>query len=554
MRTAFLNYNLKDFKSDLSAGMLVATVGFPSVMAFALLAGLNPVYGLYSFIVAAIVGTFVGASHYIVMGPTNVVALMIANALGAFAVTGPEKIKLVLLLTFMAGVIQVILSFLNFAKIANFISRSVISGLTAGIAFIIAVSQLVKVLGLEAAGKSAILSLYRISANLRNINPYTLFVALVTISTIWVIRKVSRKAPAYLLGIFLSVAVVYVFGLQSQISMVGSWEGSFPGLSFPPLNFELATKLFSYAFAIAILGFIQILTLAEFNQKGAIDQEQIDKELCGLGVANTACSFFNGFAGGGSYSRSFTNHQAGAETRFSQLIAGIFVLLLLLFFGSTIRLLPIATLGALLIFIALKMVDWKRIKIMLTTKRFDALIFTATFAATILMPRLDYAVYLAILFSLLMVVRGVSQPNYSFLEINGKEVEQKEPEQMKDKEEMIVDLSGNLHFNKVNKIKNELQKALQVGDSFIIRMRNVEQIDITVMEQLEEFIDKTREGGGEVFFAGLSEEIKKDFEQYGLTDKLGEENFFTKDEELFASSKSAVKEAKKNKVNKDKED
>lgn len=533
MRTAFLNYNLKDFKSDLSAGMLVATVGFPSVMAFALLAGLNPVYGLYSFIVAAIVGTFVGASHNIVMGPTNVVALMIANALGAFAVTGPEKIKLVLLLTFMAGVIQVILSFLNFAKIANFISRSVISGLTAGIAFIIAVSQLVKVLGLEAAGKSAILSLYRISANLRNINPYTLFVALVTISTIWVIRKVSRKAPAYLLGIFLSVAVVYVFGLQSQISMVGSWEGSFPGLSFPPLNFELATKLFSYAFAIAILGFIQILTLAEFNQKGAIDQEQIDKELCGLGVANTACSFFNGFVGGGSYSRSFTNHQAGAETRFSQLIAGIFVLLLLLFFGSTIRLLPIATLGALLIFIALKMVDWKRIKIMLTTKRFDALIFTATFAATILMPRLDYAVYLAILFSLLMVVRGVSQPNYSFLEINGKEVEQKEPEQMKDKEEMIVDLSGNLHFNKVNKIKNELQKALQVGDSFIIRMRNVEQIDITVMEQLEEFIDKTRERGGEVFFAGLSEEIKKDFEQYGLTDKLGEENFFTKDEELF---------------------
>lgn len=544
LKIDFSAYDFESFRADLSAGMLVAAVGFPSVMAFAMLAGLNPVYGLYSFVVAAMVGTFVGVTHYIVMGPTNIVALMIASALGGFAVVGPEKMELVLLLTFMAGAIQIGLSFLNFSKLANYISRSVITALLAGIAVIIAVGQLVKILGLQVEGKESVISsLYQIGTNLGKINPTTLLVALITILTILVVRNISRRAPAYLLGLIFSVGVVHFFGLSSEISMVAGGQGGLPGFSFPTFDLQLALKLFSYSFAIAILGFVEVLTLVEFNKKGSVDSEQVDKELCGLGVMNLTCSFFNGFAGGGSFSRSFTNLEAGAKTRFSQLIAGIFVLLFLLFFGGLIELLPTASLGAILILIAFEMVDWKQIKTIFTTKKFDALIFAATFVAVIFIPRLDYAIYLSILFSLALLLKDTSKLEYSFLEMKEGAIEQKLPEEIENGDKVIIDLAGSLHFNKVNKLKKELQEALDVGNYFVVRMRNVKEIDITAMSELEEFIDKVKNRDGDVFFAGLSEGIREDFDEYGLTEKLDEDNFFSKDEKLFDSSKKALKEA-----------
>ncbi len=549
LKKDFKNYNLNSFGSDFSAGLLVAAVGFPSLMAFAMLAGLSPVYGLYSFIVAAIVGTFVGISKYMVLGPTNVIALMIANTFGSLAITGSAKLEVVFLLTLMVGVIQIVLSFLDFGEVSNYISRSVISGLMTGIGVIIAVGQLVRVLGLEAAKNGSVFnSLQRIFTNVQRFNFHTLLVALITFSVILIVKSFSQKAPSYLIGVVVSAIIVYFAGLESQVALVEPVEASFPGFNLPTVDFELMMNLSSYAFAIAMLGFLDVLIVTEFNEKGAIESDQANKELAGMGLVNVACSFFNGFAGGGSFSRSFANYEGGAKSRFSQLIAGIFVLLFLIFFSELIAFLPVASLGAVLIFVAVRMINLKEIKEILTAKRFDAWIFIATFLATLFFPRLDHAVYIGVLFSLLLVLRDTSNLNYTYLKIDEKEINQKDLDEMRDQEEIIIDLSGTLHFNTVDKIKKQLEEALEIGDSFIIRMRNVEDVDLTTLSELEEFIDKVRKKGGDVYFAGLSEEMKKDFERCGLGDKLGEKNYFSKNKKLFSSSKTALKEAKNNRT------
>jgi len=302
----------------------------------------------------------------------------------------------------------------------------------------------------------------------------------------------------------------------------------------------------SFAFAIAMLCFIEVVTITEFKQKGAVNEREVEKDFLGLGIINIFCSFFNGFAGGGSFTRSFANYQAGAKTRFAQLIAGVFTLLLLFFLSPLIAGLPIASLGAILIIIAFRMVDPEKIKLVLKTTHFDALIFIITFLSVILISRLDYAVYLAVLFSLILVIKDTSDVNYSYLKIKENEVNQASLSELKEEDQIIIDFSGMLHFNAVQNLKKDLEEAFEKSNNFVIRMRSVEEMDITTISQLEEFIDEVRKKGGDVFFSGVSSKINDELCKYGLIDKLGEGNCFTKEKEFFSASKKAIKKAKKN--------
>ncbi|MEF8847083.1 MAG: SulP family inorganic anion transporter [Candidatus Paceibacterota bacterium] len=544
LRQEVSSYSLNTFKSDLWAGALVAAIAIPSVMAFAMLARFNPVYGIYSFVIAGIAATFVGVSAYAIVGPTSVVALMISSALGTLAITGPEKLGAVLLLTLMVGVIQIILSFFDFGKLANYISRSVIVGLITGVAVIIAVGQLTRILGVEQIHEGNVISyLYQIGVNIGSINLAPLFIALATIIVVLIGKEVLTKAPAYLLAIGTSVGLVYLFGLEAEVQLVGDFQGVFPGFNFPTLNLSLARKFLSYSFTIAMLGFLEVVTVSEFDSKGAVDEEDINKEYLRLGVANVACSLFGGFAGGESFTRSFINHEAGAKSRFSQLIAVIFVLIFMVFFGWIIKYFPFASLGAILILIAFEMVDWEEIKKIVTATRFDTLIFFVTFFTVILVPRLDYAVYLGILFSLLLLVKDSSNVNYSYLKIEDEEIDQMQPSKLEEKDQVIMDLSGDLHFAATEDLRKKLEEAIQKEKVLIIRMRNVDDIDMTVIEELEEVINKAKQRDVQVFFTGLSSVLQRKFKKAGLIEKLGQDHFFTREKELFKASKEAIKKA-----------
>ena len=450
-----------------------------------------------------------------------------------------------MLLTLMVGLIQKIHSFFDFGKLANYISRSVIVGLVTGVAVIIAVGQLTRILGVEQMHEeNVVLHLYRIGANIGNINLAPLLIALVTIGVVLIGKRILTKAPAYLLAIGISVGLVYFFGLETELQLVGDFQGVFPGFNLPTLDLALARKLLSYSFTIAMLGFLEVVTVSEFNSKGSVDEDEINKEYLRIGVANTACSLFGGFAGGESFTRSFINHEAGAQSRFSQLIAVVFVLAFVIFFGWIIKYFPLASLGAILILIAFEMVDWEEIKKIVGITKFDTLVFFVTFAGVILIPRLDYAVYLGILFSLLLLVKDSSNVNYSYLKIGDKEVDQTQPSKLEG-DQVIMDLSGDLHFAATEDLKKQLEETLREESILILRMRNVDDIDITVIEELDEIIDEAKEDK-DVFFTGLTSDLQDKFKKAGLIDKLGEDHFFTQEKKLFTASRKAVKKVEEN--------
>jgi SulP family sulfate permease len=239
------NYNLKYLRADLAAGISVAAISLPQVMAYALIAGLNPVYGIYTFVVSTIVATFTGTSNFLIVGPTNIIAVTIASTLNSLnMINSSNYLQGVLILTFLAGILQVILTSLQLGKLVNFISDSVIQGLTVAVAFIIASSQMAKLLGLSTeSGSNVIESIEFMLSNINQINFYAFIIGIITLIIILIVKIKFPKLPSYMIAIIGSAFIVYVLNWQGQLELVGRFESSIPTFNLFNLNFELINNL-----------------------------------------------------------------------------------------------------------------------------------------------------------------------------------------------------------------------------------------------------------------------------------------------------------------------
>ncbi|MCK8828328.1 SulP family inorganic anion transporter [Natroniella acetigena] len=543
------NYNLNTLKDDLSAGLSVASVALPQSMAYALIAGVNPIYGLYTSIVAMITATFVGVSNYMIAGPTNMMALAIASNL-----TSLEEISYlegVLLLTFMVGIIQVLLGLLKLGDLVTYVSHPVITGLTFGVALIIGIGQLDNLLGLKVENGVNIFSkLYNIIINLKATNPYSLLIGLLTIIIIIVIKKSSLNLPSYLTGVIISICLVYIFNLRESVAVVDNFTTSLPKFRPIKLNFNLMQELFSSALSIALLGFIQVISIAKSFEKKTEQKAKLNQEFIGQGLINICCSLFSGFAIAGSFTKSFINYTAGAKTRISQLITAISFILVILLFNPVVRYIPISGLAALVIVVACSMIESKEILQSFKTTNADAVMFSVTFITTILAPRLDYAVYVGVIVSIIIVLKNTSDVHYSHLsyEQQGEnDFSDQEPlANIKEDDYILINLAGNLQFNSAENLKDKLNQSFTENKAFVIRTRYLDHIDITSIQELEKFIDKVYKHGGKVLFCGVDEELLKALQQAGTLDKVNKENIFLANQQIFSSTKQAIQKVANN--------
>lgn len=546
------NYNLRYLKNDISSGISVATVSLPQIMGYALIAGLNPIYGIYTFIVSTIMATVVGVSDYMIVGPTNIIAVVIASSLNNLGLVNQSNyIEIVFLLTFLVGVIQIILGSLKLGNLVNYVSQAVIVGLTTGVAILIGVGQLNKLLGISIdSHKNVINTLYQITLNLSDLNYYALGIGLFTLVIIVLGKKMLPGIPSYLIAIILSVLAVYVFNLDNKLELVGVMRSSLPGFKMIKFDLELLERLFSYALSIAILGFIQVLSIVKAMEKKAKQEAQLNKEFVGQGITNIVCSFFRGFVITGSFTKTFANYEAGAKTRFSQMIAGLTVLIFMILFGRVISLIPISSLAAIVILVAYYMIDKDEIIQSFKTTRFDAMVFSVTFITTILTPRLDYAIYFGVLASFILVLKNTSDINYSHISYNKNNsyaFSKKSLNEVKEDDFIVINLSGTIHFNASENLKKQFHESLMKEKVFVIRMREIEEIDLTTIREVEKFIEDVYDYGGKVIICGVNQNLKKSLEKYGLINKIGEENIFMKENVIFYSTTEAIKKAEKEK-------
>ncbi|HYQ92427.1 MAG TPA: SulP family inorganic anion transporter, partial [Candidatus Competibacteraceae bacterium] len=405
--------NPATLRADFLAGLTGAVIVLPQGMAFALIAGLPPQYGLYTAIVTPVIAALFGSSRHLVSGPTTALSIVILGVVGHFAAPGSSNyISLVLTLTFMTGLFQLLLGLARLGGLVNFISHTVVIGFTLGAAVLIAVNQLRYVFGLPLKhGESFLTILGNLLLQLGDTNLYVLLVALLTLATTLLIRYYRPRSPSLLLGIMVSSVVCLLLdGHSHGVPLLGSLPRRLPPLSHPDFSLTTFSQLAPGALALGMLGLIEAVSIARAVATRSHQRIDSNQEFIGQGLSNLVGSFFSCYAGSGSFTRTGANYDAGARTPLAAIFASLLVALVLAFLGPLSAYLPLPAMAGAILLVAWNLIDLKSVRTIVRTSPQETAVLAATFFATLFIA-LEFAVYAGVLLSLVLYLQRTSHPN-----------------------------------------------------------------------------------------------------------------------------------------------
>ncbi|WP_428938808.1 SulP family inorganic anion transporter [Fontivita pretiosa] len=549
------HYNLHKLRKDLLAGLTVCVVEIPQAMAYALVAGVPPVYGIYSSILQGVIGAMLSSSEHLTTGPTNTQSLLIASAATRVAQLSPTAyLELVFGLTLIKGLIQVAFAAARLGDLVRYVSRSVIVGVAAGAGVLIAVGQLPNLLGVSPATESslpgAIGALERLWPNLAQTNPLSVMIGLGAIAVVVGLRLISRFAPGALLAVVLSGGVVALAGWSDRVSIIGSLPRGFPGFHIPQISLNDARGLFAGALALAILGLLESVAIGKSIAAHTGERIDPNQEFFAQGVKNALTSFFQCIPGSGSFTRSALDYAAGAETRFAAVFNALFVAAIFFCFADYARFIPLSSLAGVLMVIGYRLIDWRFVARIARTSRPDAIVCFATILATILAP-LEFAIFVGIFLNIAMYLRTASRLHMAEMVqapgSSGTFLERPLPDRFDGQQKVVfLQLEGDLFFAVADELQDHLT-ALALTRSVrvvILRLKRTHSIDATVLHVLERFVRDMRDQGRHVVLCGVRPELMRTLRAYGLIDLLGSDNVFEAGPGVFTSARRAVARAR----------
>lgn len=411
-------YHRDFFRRDLLAGFTVAIMVIPQGMAYALLAGLPPIYGLYSSIVPLILYVVFGTSRQLSVGPVAIVSLLVLASLSKIAPPqSPEFISLAITTAFLAGLIQVALGSLRLGFLIEFLSNPVLVGFTAAAALIIAFSQIKFLLGITVERVSQLhVVLIEIVQNLGNIHVLTMMVGLGSLLTMILVRRFSRKIPYALVAVIVSTISVYIFRLdQAGVQVVGDVPKGLPAFAVPNMSLSTLELLLPLALTICLISFIESLAIAKNLEKRDKTYRVVpDQELIALGISKVGGAFFQAFPTTGSFTRSAINFFSGAKTGVSSWIAALVVAFSLLFLTPLFYFIPNAVLAAIVIMAVSNLIDIKEIKTLWNQDRKDFYSLLATFLITLFVG-VQQGVLAGVILSLAFIIYRSTHPHVAIL-------------------------------------------------------------------------------------------------------------------------------------------
>lgn len=552
------NIDLKSIKDDLISGITTATIALPQNMAYALILNINPIYGIYASIFSMFTASLFNVSNYIIVGPTNIMTVALYSSLKGFQ--GDNYLEIIFLTTFLVGLFQFVLVSFNLSELVKYISHPVVVGLSHGAALLILMSQLENLTGVTITGESLPVKFMSFIENIEQLNYLSLLIGIATVLLIYIIPKFKKELPEYLLAVVIMTSITALSGLNESLSLIREIPDKIIDFNIINLNWQLITQVYSKAFSIALLGLIQ--TMAVLQAVSLTTEEEVDfkKEFRSQGITNMIISFFSSFVISASFAKSYANLSAGAKSKISQFFAAASIIIFILFFRSILSYIPVAVLSGLVTAAALKIFDLHEITNNLKTTRGDALIFLSTFLAVIILPHIDQAIYFGVIVSIIVVLKISNEADIDLLYYSKKEDEEEyrlhnveNEQEFKSKSvhdrAKVIDLKGAVHFSAAEDLKQQLEEFFEEESDFIIRMRNVRRFDITIIKVLNEFVDKVQQSGGEVLLTGVNQEILDKLHQIGLAEKIGGENIYFSEKEIFASTSKAITSSENNKKN-----
>lgn len=530
------DYQGRTLRRDLLAGVTVAALAIPSGMAYAELAGLSPVAGLYALLLPALAYAAFGSSRQLVVGPEGSISALIATALLPLAANDPEAYaSLAAVLALVVGACFLLARVIRLGWVADYFSRAVLTGYIHGVAVVLVVSQLGKLFGLDIKATEPIGQLVEFFRELPDSSGATVLVGVLCLVSLLLLRAFAKRLPGPLLVVVVAIAASAAFDLQAHgVAVVGEIRSGLPSISFPsmPAASDLP-RLVAAAIAVFFVSFAdEILTARSFAGKHG-QSVRADQELFAMGLANLAAGITQAFSVGASGSRTAVNDQMGGRTQLSGVWAAGAVGVVLLFLTEPMQYLPKATLGAVIVAAAIGLVDPGAWRFLSRSSRGDVIIAAITAAGVVVVGVLQ-ALVIAVLLSIVDVVRRSAKPHDAVLgwvERLGRYADVSVHPRARIVPGIVVyRLDDRLFFANATYVKGRIREAVDGAHDpvrwVVFDAEGITQIDATGNAALGELIDALKADGIGFAVARLKTPIRVRFDDGKLTDRIGKDRFY----------------------------
>lgn len=530
-------YRKTDLKGDMSAGLTVGVMLIPQGMAYAMIAGMPPIYGLYAATLPLILYAIFGTSRHLAVGPVAMVSLLTAAGIGTMAEVGTsEYIALALALALLVGGIQFLFGVFRLGFMVNFLSHPVISGFTSAAALIIGISQLKHLIGVDLRRSHHIHEII-IQAVERadEINLVTLVIGLLGIVLIVGLKKVNKSIPGSLVAVVAGIVAVSTMRLTEMgVKIVGNVPEGLPEFAIPDMELGSLIALMPIALTISLVGLMESIAVAKAVQSKHKNYKVVpNQELIALGMANIGAALFQGFPVTGGFSRTAVNDQAGARTGLASIISASLIILTLLFLTSLFYFLPNAILAAVIMVAVFGLIDIKEVRFLWKSNKADFSVLVVTFFATLALG-IEIGIGVGVVLSLALVVYRSSKPHIAVLgripdSLFYKNVDRFDSlEQRKDL--LIIRPDVRLYFANVNFFREFLDEQIAVkGEALkgvVLNAESMNEVDSTGIHTLKDILEDLRSQNIAFYITGLKGPVRDAFAEAGLTQIIHERNFF----------------------------
>ena len=531
----------KTLRADAFAGLTNAIVVVPQGVAFALIAGLPPQYGLYTAIFPAIIAALWGSSWHLISGPTLALSIVIFSTLAPIAQPGTaEYIGLALALTFFCGLYQLAFGFARLGALVNFVSPAVVTGFITGAAILVATSQLRFMLGIDIPRDLGFFETWFYTAtHLAETEWRVVLIALASLVVALGVRHYRPHWPWLLLSMLGGVAMGIALNAPNHgVDTVGAIPREMPPVQLPALDFETVRTLAPQALALALLGLIEAASIARAIAQRSQQRLDGNQEFIGQGLSNVVGACFSSYASSGSFTRSGINYEAGARTPVSALLAAVFLAIIVLALAPWGEWLPTAAMAGMILVVAWNLIDVPHMREILRASRQDTVILVVTFAATLLFD-LAFAILAGVLLSLVLFLTRAanpsifstapdpSHPKRRFKSLRRKDLT--ECPQLK-----IIRIDGPLFFGSVQTVTETLQRLSEGAGNqrhLLVICSGVPYIDSAAAQMLVRERQNWQQLGGDLYLCGLRMDTRLFLRRSGYASRFGREAIFSNKEE-----------------------
>ena len=525
------------WKEDLIAGITGTIIVIPQAVAFAMIAGMPPIYGFYTAMLTPVIAAIFGSSYHLVSGPTTTSSIVLYGIISKFVTPDNDIeafVSLAILLSFMAGVIKLFMGLARMGKLVNFVSNSVIIGFSAGAGVLIAFKQLKHIFAIKVPqGSSFYNIIHHIITHISETNWFAFTVAVSTLFVALGIKKFKKISRLYMLiamlfGSFLAFWLTNYYG--ATVETVGAIPSNLPPFNMPAFDASNMKMLLSGAIILATLGLVEAAAISRSIALHTHQKLNTNQEFISQGISNTVSSFFSCYTSSASFTRSSINFQSGAKTPMSALISAAGLMLVVLLFANYAAYLPKPAMGGIILLVGYNLIDFEHIKQIIKSSRRELIVFLATFLGTLFLD-LQVALVLGVFLSLFFYLERTSKPNIAELGIDDSK---RFLNILRDNNAItcpqlkIIRIDGSVYFGAIEAVSNyfsDLYEANEVQNILIVA-DGINFIDLAGAEWLSHEVLKWQENRGGIFITGMKIVSQDVLKKGGFIKKMGHQTFF----------------------------